>query len=166
MSTLLIVDDDSAIRDILTIFLTRQGHVVHSVPGGKECLEILQTITPELIILDIMMEPMDGWDTLTAIRNNVDTRDLIITIFSGKSPAPEDVRLYGGWIDDYLLKPLDFKNMSEIIAEIISRNHNLCHDMEKLMDAEQDSLKIREYSSIQKRDFIVKKFTEKLSIST
>ena len=132
MSVLLIVDDDDAIRDIFMIILTRQGHIVHSAPGGRECLKILETVIPELIILDLMMEPMDGWDTLTAIRTNRDTRELIITIFSGKFPAPEDISRYGGWIDDYLIKPLNLKDLSHIFAQIITRNKNHYDELENL----------------------------------
>ncbi|MCK4270994.1 MAG: response regulator [Methanogenium sp.] len=58
------VDNDPDIRDFFRIFLTRQGHTIHTVPGGKECIEILQTLTPDLIVPEIMMEPMDGWETL------------------------------------------------------------------------------------------------------
>lgn len=64
MYTFLMVDNDPDIRDFFRIFLTRQGHTIHTVPGGKECIEILQTLTPDLIVPEIMMEPMDGWETL------------------------------------------------------------------------------------------------------
>jgi two-component system OmpR family response regulator len=63
MDTILIVDDEPAIREIFTAYLERGGYTSLAVAGGMECLETLKTQKPDLILLDLMMEPMDGWET-------------------------------------------------------------------------------------------------------
>lgn len=160
MSSLLLVDDDPAIRDLFTIFLTREGHNVWSVPGGRECMELVKTVAPDLIVLDIMMSPMDGWDTLDAIRNYPQTRDLPVAMFSGKSPVVEDILLYGGLIDDYLIKPMDFDLMSDIFEGVIERNGILGEEISRLKQNGFDPTGIGEYSSLKKSLFIFRKFSE------
>ena len=63
MDTVLIVDDSSFIVEGLIAFLKKK-YLPLAAYGGAECLEILKRETPSVIILDIMMEPMDGWETL------------------------------------------------------------------------------------------------------
>ena len=69
MDTVLIVDDDPAIREIFTVYLEMEGYRILAAAGGMECLDLLKTQKPDLILLDMMMEPMDGWETLLAIRS-------------------------------------------------------------------------------------------------
>lgn len=160
MSSMLMADDDPAIRDLFEIFLSREGHHVRSVPGGKECLEILKTAVPDLIVLDIMMSPMDGWDTLNAIRNSPATRDIPVAMFSGKSPVVEDIRLFGGLIDDYLMKPMDFDLMPDTFAGIIERNATLTEELSVMKRKGLDPLFINEYSALRKSLYIYHKFSE------
>jgi two-component system, OmpR family, response regulator len=123
-------------------------------------MEILQTLTPHLVVLDIMMAPMDGWDILTAIRSTPATRNLPVTMYSGKPPAQEDIRLFGGWIDDYLMKPLDFDDMSGVLEDIIDRSNVLCNDLLALKQKGLNPLHIDEYSWLRKSLFIYRKFSE------
>jgi two-component system OmpR family response regulator len=159
MYTILLVDDDSAIRDIFTIFLERAGYTVHAVPGGEEALALLQTITPDLIILDIMMQPMDGWETLTAIRNNTATRDLPVTMFSGKAPTQEEIMQYSGWIEDYLMKPMNFKTIAESLTSIIELSGKMRMEREHLAKEGSDRQMIDEYYHLKKSLFNIRKFS-------
>ena len=70
MNTILVVDDSPFIVDVFVTMLERGGYRTVAAYGGEECLEILKTVTPDLILLDIMMEPMDGWETLEKIKEN------------------------------------------------------------------------------------------------
>ena len=72
--TILVVDDSPFIVEGLATILSRKGYTPVSSLGGDECLKILRTIIPDLILLDIMMEPMDGWETLEKIRENPVTK--------------------------------------------------------------------------------------------
>src|SRR5512138_1489873 len=98
VTEILLVDDDEGIRTIIGLYLKKDGYVVHTAPGGRECRETLDRIRPDLIILDIMMEPVDGWETLESIRSVPGIRDIPTMMFSGKSPTSEEIGKYGGWI--------------------------------------------------------------------
>jgi len=69
MYTILIVDDSPMIVDVFATMLQRGGYKPITSLSGEECLEVLKTTPPDLILLDIMMEPMDGWETLEKIKS-------------------------------------------------------------------------------------------------
>lgn len=121
MKTLLVVDDDPAIREIFSVLLSMEGYTVHAAAGGRECFECLSSIPPDLVLLDILMHPIDGWETLTAIRKNPETRHIPVIMFSGKSPSCEEIVLYGGWIEDYLMKPISMETITESLDAVFGR---------------------------------------------
>jgi len=121
MQTLLIVDDDPAIREMFSTLLTDEGYKVISASGGTECLDHLSRTTPDLIILDIMMHPVDGWETLELIRKNPATSQIPAIMFSGKSPSCKEIIQYGGWIEDYLMKPLGMLTITGSLDAVFER---------------------------------------------
>ena len=86
-----------------------------------ECLDNLTRITPDLIILDIMMHPVDGWETLTRSGTIPEPRHIPVIMFSGKSPSREEVIQYGGWIEDYLMKPLSMQTITQALNAVFAR---------------------------------------------
>jgi two-component system OmpR family response regulator len=123
MDTVLIVDDDPAIREIFSRYVEMGGYKVLAADGGSGCLEILKEHTPDIILLDLMMEPMDGWETLLAIRATASARQVPVIIITGKHPAPEDIQLYGSLIEDYVGKPVDFRM---VVKSLKSRKPTGC----------------------------------------
>lgn len=126
-ATILVVDDDPAIRDIFTAFLEMKGFRVFTAPGGIECLELQKTQKPDLILLDLMMEPMDGWQTLLAIRSTPVSRDIPVIIITGKQPVPDDILQYGGMIEDFIVKPVEFPTLVTTLPRIIEEDRELGH---------------------------------------
>lgn len=159
----LIVDDDPAIREIFTLFISREGHTPRSAANGQEALELLERQRPDLIVLDIMMQPMDGWETLTAIRNNPSMRDLPVTMFSGKPPSQTDLLRYGGWIDDYLMKPLDFKDLSTFLTNLLDRSRKEGDAARIARQAGADPLLAEEYTALRRKLFLYRKFSSTIS---
>jgi len=161
MYTLMLVDDDPAIREIFSIFLKKTGFQVHVVPGGKECLDFLKTTVPDLILLDIMMEPMDGWETLNAIRNSPATRSIPVIMLSGKEPAPDELRQYGKWIEDYIMKPVDFKTLAGSLTEIIEYHRNMHMEVKRLKIEGFDPAVIDEYCNLRQTIVVSKKLVHR-----
>ena len=89
MDTVLIVDDSSFIVEGLIAFLKKKYRPIPA-HGGAECLELLKRETPSVIILDIMMDPMDGWETLAHIKENPETRHIPVIMFSAIKISPEE----------------------------------------------------------------------------
>jgi len=102
--TVMVVDDDETVRDMLNRFLTREGYEVVEVAGGTEVLEMARKYRPGAITLDVMMPHMDGWEVLSALKADPEVRDIpviMLTIVDNKNMG------YALGADDYLTKPLD-----------------------------------------------------------
>jgi DNA-binding response OmpR family regulator len=154
----LLVDDDPAIRDLFSLFITRVGHTPCTAANGRECIGLLGSMKPDVIMLDIMMQPMDGWDTLTAIRNSPATKDLPVTMFSGKPPAPAELQQYGSWMDDYLMKPLEFRNLPAILGEIVERSSQVQEEIRILKRDEPDPARAEEYGALRRSTYLYRKY--------
>jgi two-component system OmpR family response regulator len=146
MDTILIVDDEPAIREIFTIYLEMGGFKSLAVPGGKECLEQLKTQKPDLILLDLMMEPMDGWETLQAIRQDSSSGQIPVIIITGKQPTFGEILKYGGFIEDFIVKPVDFNVVSESFHCIIEKDRELSREMNRIKKEEQYPELLGEYT--------------------
>ncbi len=87
--SILIVDDSSFIVEGLVAILKKSYRTLAGY-GGQQCLDILKKEKPSIIILDIMMEPIDGWETLARIKENPDTRKIPVLMFSAKKISAKE----------------------------------------------------------------------------
>ena len=95
-----------------------KGFGVVTVEGGKECLQSLKKMKPDLILLDIMMPDMDGWDTCAKIKSNKKTENIPIIFLTAKTDPVS--RSMGGLASaDYITKPFDIKNLKKRIDSVI-----------------------------------------------
>lgn len=147
MDTVLIVDDSSFIVEGLIAFLKKSYRTLAAY-GGAECLEILKTETPAVIILDIMMEPMDGWETLSRIKENPETRHVPVLMFSAKKISPEEAERHRISIDDFITKPVSPKKIIEAIEKVIARRETNRLVVERWQAAGIPQEKIDEYLSL------------------
>lgn len=120
MDTVLIVDDSSFIVEGLIAFLKKKYRTIAAY-GGAECLTLLARETPSVIILDILMEPMDGWETLARIKENPKTRNIPVLMFSAKKISVVEAEEHGICIDDFIQKPVFPKQILEAIEKVLTR---------------------------------------------
>lgn len=109
---ILVVDDEEPMRRILKYNLERMSYQVEVAGNGVEALKKLETFLPDLIVLDVLMPEMDGWQVAAQLKNSSDTQHipiLMLTIVSDKD------RGLGLGIDEYLIKPF---SMEEFIAKV------------------------------------------------
>ncbi len=104
MSKILIVDDDPYIRELIKVFLISEGFAVVEASDGAEALTMLDTIKADLVILDIMMPNMDGWQLCHELRENYDIPLLMLT---AKAEMSQKIKGFDLGTDDYLVKPFD-----------------------------------------------------------
>jgi CheY-like chemotaxis protein len=166
METVMIVDDDPAIREIFTVILERSGYIVHAAPGGKECLELLKTVQPDLLLLDIMMNPMDGWETLNAIKSSEATRQVPVIMLSAKPPTRSEILEHGSQIEDYIFKPIELTALSRSVASVINHCKNVQREAESLEKAGSEQNAIFEYYNRQRRVTMLKKLMQRFRGST
>ncbi len=116
---ILIVDDDAALVRLFDQFLTGKGYEVLKASNGQEALRLFFAHKPDLVLLDIVMPEMDGWQTCSRIR---DLSDVPIIMLTGQQKDEDDVARgldYGA--DDYLLKPVGSKELLARVRAILRR---------------------------------------------
>jgi len=148
--TILIVDDSPYIVDGLVALLKRKGYNPIAANGGDEAIAILTTGVPDLILLDIMMEPMDGWETLDRIKANPATRDIPVLMFSAKKITSDEARDHRMNIEDFVSKPVSPAHLLESIQRIFERRADVEKGAIGARDAGIDQLIIDEYASLRK----------------
>lgn len=150
MYTILVVDDSPFIVDVFVTMLERGGYRTIAAYGGEECLDILKTVTPDLILLDIMMEPMDGWETLEKIKGNLETKEIPVLMLTAKQLTPTEAQEYGIYIEDYVLKPITHRELYDAIEHVLTRKSQITADVDLAQKAGFDQQVIVEYARLSK----------------
>ena len=111
-TSVLIVEDDKNIAELLQLYLEKQGYAVTIAPDGGTGLEKFRTLRPDLVLWDVMMPVMDGWAVCRAIRAESQTPIIMLT---AKSELDDKVHGLRSGADDYITKPFE---MREVLARI------------------------------------------------
>jgi two-component system OmpR family response regulator len=150
MSTILVVDDSPMIVDVFVAMLERGGYRPIAAYSGEECLEVLKDVKPDLILLDIMMEPMDGWETLEKVKANLETHDIPVMMLTAKQLTPDEAQEYGIYIEDYIMKPTTHRQLYEAIDYVLKRRAKIQEEVEKAVQAGTEQALIEEYERLSK----------------
>ena len=111
--TIMVVDDSATVRKLITGKLEKSGHTVISAVDGVDALEKLKEFTPDLVLLDITMPRMDGYQVCKLIRNNPEMKDIPVVMISGKDGFFDKVRGRIGWHDRLYYKAFWSGNIDE-----------------------------------------------------
>ena len=150
MYTILVVDDSPFIVDVFVTMLERGGYRAIASYSGLECLDILKNIKPDLILLDIMMEPIDGWETLEQIKRNPETKDIPVLMLTAKQLSPEEAQTYGMYIEDYVLKPITHRELYDAIEHVLNRRQGIKSDVDIARQSGFDDQVVSEYARLSK----------------
>ena len=116
MKKVMIVDDEPDILISLKTVFERQNYEVITVSNGAECLDEIEKGFKGVILMDLMMPVMDGWTTINEIVKRGYTKDVIISIITGKGTKDyQKMGMLGSFIFDYLPKPL---NINQLISSV------------------------------------------------
>ena len=114
----LVVDDETAVRGFVTDLLDRAGYEVLEAASGEEGLRVLYAMRPDLVLLDVSMRGLDGWQTLERIR---DLTDLPVLMLTGMAGELEKVRGLKSGADDYVTKPFGPQELLARVAALLRR---------------------------------------------
>ena len=109
----MVVDDNRDNVEILRAFLESRGYVVAEASDGRTALAKMEQVRPALVLLDVMMPGMDGWQVCRTIKSHPDfgtTRVVMVTAKGGFEDKFEGLR---SGADDYVVKPVDLKELAE-----------------------------------------------------
>ncbi len=115
MFTICLVDDNPDILEVLSMLLSRDNFQVISASGGRQCCEMLRTQRADLILLDVTMKPVDGWQTLERLKTSPLTRGIPVIMLSGRNPTMGEIEKFGAYFVTYIRKPMEYRNLSTAI---------------------------------------------------
>ncbi|MEK3719927.1 response regulator transcription factor [Paenibacillus sp. FSL H8-0034] len=119
MATILIVDDDIHIRQLIKVYLRQEGFDVVEAGHGKEALQEMEKTRIDLVILDIMMPEMDGWDLCVELRAAYPNLPLLM--ITAKGETGHKVKGFQLGTDDYLVKPFDPEELVVRVKSLMKR---------------------------------------------
>jgi two-component system, OmpR family, response regulator len=118
VASVLVVDDDLALRELVTLWLCREGFSVREAQDGREALAQLDSETVDIAIVDVMMPHLDGWELCRAIRERAGPPVLMLT---ARGETADKVRGLSLGADDYLVKPFDPPELVARVRAVLRR---------------------------------------------
>lgn len=118
MSKILVVDDDPHIRELVGVFLRNEAFEVIEASDGLDALKQLEAVKPDLMVLDVMMPRMDGWELLRDVRGSYDFPVLMLT---AKGETAQKIKGFQLGTDDYLVKPFEPVELVARIKALLKR---------------------------------------------
>lgn len=136
--TILVVDDEKSVRDLVAIIIASRGYNVASAADAIEGLKLVETLRPELVLMDYMMPGVDGLTALGQMR--AEFPDTYVIMLTGKGSEEIAVALMKGGASDYIIKPFNNHNLMERIEHVLKirgvelKNRELLVEREKLLE--------------------------------
>ncbi len=148
-ATILVVDDDDSIRSLLQQELSDAGYIIEEAKDGRLALESIRKNRPDLIILDVMMPEINGFDVAAILKNDPQTMDIPIIILS---IVQDKARGYRIGVDRYLTKPIDTVKLFEEVGNLLEQGKS----KKKVMVVDEDSSAVRSLTEVlQAKGYIV-----------
>lgn len=119
MSKIMVVDDEPGIVYLVSDMLRREGYEVLEAFSGTECLEKVGTEKLDLILLDIAMPDLDGWEVCRRIKKNPRTKNIKVAIFTVKSSERDKLKSLAALADLHITKPLHFKSLVKTVRALL-----------------------------------------------
>lgn len=119
---ILIVDDDFETLRMVGLMLQHQGYEIIAANNGGQALSLANQEQPDLIVLDIMMPSMDGYEVARQLRSNSQTENIPILMFTAKTQVDDKIAGYNAGADDYLTKPVHPAELIAHIKALLSRS--------------------------------------------
>jgi len=119
---LIYIEDEEEMIDLVSLVLGRRGYEVHGANGGRQGLELVRRELPDLILLDLMMPDMDGWDVYHHLKAEDETRDIPVIIVTAKAQSIDKVLgLHIAKVDDYISKPFSPQELLDSVDRILGK---------------------------------------------
>lgn len=126
MSTLnrriLCIEDETEMIDLIRIILARKGFEVEGATGGEEGLKKIREQKPDLVLLDLMMPDIDGWEVYQQMKAGETTRDIPVVVVTAKAQNIDKVLgLQIAKVDDYIAKPFSPEDLLSSVERVLER---------------------------------------------
>lgn len=116
------IEDEPETTNLVQLILTREGYEVLGADGGEEGLAMVREELPDLVLLDLMMPDMDGWQVYQLLKEDEATRDIPVIVVTAKVQSIDKVLgLQVAKVDDYITKPFRPEELSERVKHVLSQ---------------------------------------------
>jgi len=156
VKTILVVDDERNIIELVRLYLEQAGFAVIEARDGPEALRQHDRVDPDLIVLDVMLPKMDGWNVLRELRHSQQTPVIFLT---AKDKVEDRVKGLELGADDYLVKPFAFSELLARIRTLMRRGKIQQPDVLGIADLELDPVRRRATRAQTRIDLTAKEFT-------
>ncbi|HUH06620.1 MAG TPA: response regulator [Egibacteraceae bacterium] len=119
MARVMAVDDDHVIRGLLEVNLEMEGHDVVTAVDGRDALEKVRVNPPDLLLLDVMMPNMNGWQVAEALKADPSTRDIPIVFLSARAMDTDLRKGEELGVSAYVTKPFDPIDLMELVSRLL-----------------------------------------------
>ncbi len=117
------VEDEPEMIDLIKLILTRKGFEVIGANGGAEGLKIIRELKPDLILLDLMMPELDGWQVYQQIKSDDETKDIPVIVVTAKAQDIDKVLgLHIAKVDDYISKPFSLQELVDRVDKVLKKS--------------------------------------------
>ena len=120
---ILCVEDEPEMIDLSRLILGRRGFEVKGATGGMQGLKMIREEHPDLVLLDLMMPDMDGWEVYQQIKADEKTRDIPVIVVTAKAQSIDKVLgLHIAKVDDYIAKPFSPQDLLNSVEKILQKS--------------------------------------------
>jgi len=115
------IEDEPEMIDLVRLILGREGFEVVGAPGGIEGLNVIEDLQPQLVLLDLMMPDMDGWEVYQRMKANSNTSHIPVIVVTARAQSIDKVLgLHIAKVDDYITKPFGPAELLNSVAKVLS----------------------------------------------
>ncbi len=118
---ILVADDDPDILSIVSMSLETQGYTVHKATNGREAVDLAREHHPDLILMDMMMPVVSGYEAVGELKADAGTRDIVIVGLSAKAMATDMERATDAGIDGYITKPFRIAQVLSVVESYLDK---------------------------------------------
>ena len=122
MTKILLADDNAMNRDMLSRRLQRKGYDVVTAVDGKQAVTMVKSERPDLIIMDLSLPEMDGWEATRYLKSDHDTKDIPLIILTAHTLKSDRESAFNAGCDDFDVKPVDFQRLLTKIERQLHKN--------------------------------------------
>lgn len=116
------IEDEQEMIDLVRIILSRKNFEVFGAAGGREGLDLVRRTPPDVILLDLMMPDMDGWEVYQQLKTDELTRHIPVIVITAKAQNIDKVLgLHIAKVDDYISKPFSPKDLVESVEKVLEK---------------------------------------------
>jgi CheY-like chemotaxis protein len=117
----LVVDDFPDGRELLAEYLTFKGYGVLTASNAVEAVEIARRVKPQIVLMDLSMPGLDGWEATRILKADPETRDIVVVAVTARTLTHETVRAFEAGCDGLVAKPFDLATLANALPQVLKR---------------------------------------------